>query len=87
LETIPLAPWPLALPWGIGYLFGMTGPIKSVGSHVEDQTRAAECYTRKLGFVLRRGDVEAECERLESLDVAITMPATPLPWGDVRQVR
>ena len=103
----------------------MIGPIKTVGIYVEDQTRAVEFYTRKLGFVLRRNvslgpeaswievspvgaqssfvlypksmmpewpqlkpsvvfhcaDVEAECERLESLDVTITMPATPLPWG------
>ena len=125
LELFPAPPWPLALPRGIGYLFGMIGPVKTVGIYVEDQTRAVEFYVRKLGFVLRRNlpmgpeaswievspvgaqsslvlyprsmmaewpqlkpsvvfhsaDVEAECERLESLGVTITMPATPLPWG------
>lgn len=32
----------------------MIGPIKTVGIFVEDQTRAVEFYTQKLGFELRR---------------------------------
>jgi lactoylglutathione lyase len=32
----------------------MIGPIKTVGVYVEDQTKALEFYTQKLGFVLRR---------------------------------
>ena len=32
----------------------MIGPIKTVGIYVEDQERAVEFYTQKLGFELRR---------------------------------
>jgi len=32
----------------------MIGPIKTVGVYVEDQTRALEFWTKKLGFTLRR---------------------------------
>jgi lactoylglutathione lyase len=32
----------------------MIGPIKTVGVYVEDQAKALEFYTQKLGFVVRR---------------------------------
>jgi lactoylglutathione lyase len=32
----------------------MIGPIKTVGINVEDQQKALDFYTQKLGFVVRR---------------------------------
>src|SRR6266516_4761764 len=32
----------------------MIGPIKTVGIYVEDQQKAVEFYTQKLGFEIRR---------------------------------
>jgi lactoylglutathione lyase len=103
----------------------MIGAIKTVGIYVEDQQKAVQFYTTKLGFEIRRSqpmgpdaswvevappggqtcfvlypksmmenwierkpsvvfhcsDVEATCQRLESLGVRIIMPPTPMDWG------
>ena len=45
-EKIVTVKCPLALIPAIGYLFGMIGPVKTVGIYVEGQTRAVEFYTR-----------------------------------------
>ena len=103
----------------------MIGPVKSVSVYVEDQDKAIDFYTKKLGFELRRSlpmgpsakwvevspkgaetalvlyprammanwrelkpsivfysrDVDADCRRLESQGVRISMKPTAMEWG------